>query len=250
MPDCCASCDAALEMENQTLFCSEFCLQVADFVRYARGVIRDPARANDPEVTDAIKVRMAILMGGGYPAKVRHLSDEQRAVITERDGGVCKECGAPANEIDHIAGSSADPSNLQLLCHQHHMDKTKGSFVPANAGQKAWANELWDTRIYVDTPLRLCDNRERWGKEWRALKKERAERLWERLEEDTGCERIDFKGMKWEDALAEAYDDNAPPGADLFGVWDDIDPGGGQRPGTEEEIEEAMYLRAQMEKDD
>jgi hypothetical protein len=87
IPDCCANCDAALEMANQTLFCGEFCRQVADFVRYSRGVTRDPARANDPEVMEAIRVRMAILIGGGYPAGDRHLSPEQRASIIDRDGG-------------------------------------------------------------------------------------------------------------------------------------------------------------------
>jgi 5-methylcytosine-specific restriction endonuclease McrA len=197
MPDCCANCDAALALENQTLFCGEFCRQVADFVRYARGVVRDPARANDPEVVEAIRVRMAIFLGGGYPTGERHLSPAQRTAVIDRDGGKCRECGAPAKEIDHIAGSSADPSNLQLLCHDCHMSKTKGSFVPANDLQRAWAKELWDTRIYRDAPLRLSDDTERWGKEWRALKKDRAERLWQRVETKTGRQRAEFKGLIW-----------------------------------------------------
>jgi 5-methylcytosine-specific restriction endonuclease McrA len=205
MPDCCANCDAALEMDNQTLFCGEFCRQVADFVRYSRGVLRDPARANDPEVLEAIRVRMAILIGGGYPTGERHLSPEQRATIIERDAGQCLECGAPANEIDHIAGSSADPSNLQLLCHECHMNKTKDSFVPASEGQRAWAKELWDSRIYPETPLRLSDDAERWGQEWRALKKERGDRLWKRVEMDTGRQRSEFKGLKWAGVLDQAY---------------------------------------------
>jgi hypothetical protein len=205
MPDCCANCDAALEMENQTLFCGEFCRQVADFVRYSRGVIRDPARANDPEVIGAIRVRMAILIGGGYPTGDRHLSPEQRASIIHRDGGKCLECGAPAKEIDHIAGSSGDPSNLQLLCHECHMAKTKSSFVSASEGQRVWAKEIWDSRIYPETPLRLSDDTERWGKEWRALKKERGNRLWERVERDTGRQRSGFKGVKWADVLEQAY---------------------------------------------
>lgn len=205
MPGCCANCDAALEIENQTLFCGEFCRQLADFVRYSRGAIRDPARANDPEVIEAIRVRMAILIGGGYPTGDRHLSPEQRASIIGRDGGKCRECGASANEIDHIAGSSADPSNLQLLCHECHMAKTKSSFVPASEGQKAWAKEIWDSRIYPESPLRLSDDTERWGKEWRALKKDRGNRLWERVEKDTGCQRSDFKSLKWADVLDQAY---------------------------------------------
>ena len=206
MPDCCANCDAALEMENQTLFCGEFCRQVADFVRYSRGVIRDPARTDDPEVIEAIRVRMAILIGGGYPTGARHLSPGQRATIIERDSGKCRECGAPANEIDHIAGSSEDPSNLQLLCHDCHMAKTKGSFVPASDPQMAWAKELWDSRIYPDAPLRLSDDTERWGKEWRALKKERADRLWNQVERQTGRVRTQFKCVKWSEVVATVRD--------------------------------------------
>jgi 5-methylcytosine-specific restriction endonuclease McrA len=190
-----------LEGENQTLFCGEFCRQVADLVRYSRGVTQDPARASDPEVIEAIRVRMAILIGGGYPTGARHLSLEQRATIIERDDGKCRECGAPAKEIDHIAGSSADPSNLQLLCHECHMTKTKSTFVPASEMQKAWARNLWDTRIYPEMPMRLSDDTERWGKEWRALKKQRGDRLWDRLETETGRQRSEFKGMRWADVL-------------------------------------------------
>jgi hypothetical protein len=149
---------------------------------------------------------MALLIGGGYPAGDRHLSRQQRAVITDRDGGKCREYGAPAKEIDHIAGSSADPSNLQLLCHECHMAKTKSSFVPASESQTAWAKELWDTRIYPEAPLRLSDDTVRWGNEWRALKNERGDRLWERVEMDTGRQRSEFKGVKWSEVVATVRD--------------------------------------------
>jgi 5-methylcytosine-specific restriction endonuclease McrA len=206
MPDCCANCDATLELKNQTLFCGQFCRQVADFVRYSRGFTRDTTRANDPEVIEAIRVRMAILLSGGYPTDKRHLSPGQRATIIERDGWKCRECGAPAGEIDHIAGSSADLSNLQLLCHDCHMTKTKSSFVPASEPQKAWAKELWDTRIYPDAPLRLSDDSERWGQEWRTLKRERAERLWKQVERKTGGQRSEFKGVRWSEVVAAVRD--------------------------------------------
>jgi hypothetical protein len=62
--------------------------------------------------------------------------------------------------------------------------------------------------------------------------------------------RADFRGGEWEDVLEEAYESNELPGEDLFNVWDDIDPGGGGHQGTEEEIEETYYLRAQTEKDE
>jgi hypothetical protein len=234
LDDQCANCDAVLEIENQTLFCGEFCTQVASFVRYARRVARDPVRSVDPEVKEAIRTRMAILIGGGYPERARRLTDEQRAAIIERDGG-----------------SSSDPSNLQLLCDRCHNAKTQQAFVPATPVQSSWAKELWDTRIFVDQPVRLCDDDQHWDSVWRKLKSARGERLWERLEDETGLRRNDFKGsrMKWRSLVAEAYDSNELPGEDLEGVGDDIDPGGG-RVGTEEECEEAWHLRAKKEKDD
>ncbi len=252
LADQCANCDAALEIENQTLFCGEFCTQLASFVRYARRVVRDPVRSVDSEVREAIRTRMAILIGGGYPERARRLTDEQRSAIIERDEGKCVRCGEPANEIDHIAGSASDPSNLQLLCDRCHNAKTKQAFVPASPEQSAWARDLWETRIFVEQPTRLCDDDQRWDSVWRKLKSERGERLWERLVDETGLRREDFKGskMKWPDIVAEAYDSNVLSGEDLEGVWDDIDPGGGDRVGTEEEYEEAWYLRAQMEKGD
>jgi hypothetical protein len=75
----------------------------------------------------------------------------------------------------------------------------------------------------------------------RKHKSERGERLWERLEVETGLWREDFKGskMKWPEIVAEACDSNVLRGEDLEGVWDDVDPGGGGRVGSEEEQEEA-----------
>jgi 5-methylcytosine-specific restriction endonuclease McrA len=240
-----------LEIENPTLFCGEFCTQVASFVRYARRVVRDPVRSADPDVKEAIRTRMAILIGGGYPERARRLTKEQRAAIIDRDDGKCVRCGEPADEIDHIAGSSCEPSNLQLLCDRCHNAKTQQAFIPATPQQSSWAKELWDTRIFVDQPVRLCDDDQHWDSVWRRLKSERGARLWERLEDETALRRDDFKGskMKWPDIVAEAYESNELPGEDLAGVWDDIDPGAGGRVCTEEEYEEALYLRAQMEKD-
>jgi hypothetical protein len=64
---------------------------------------------------------------------------------------------------------------------------------------------VWSVLIYPETPLRLSDDTKRWGKEWRALKKERGNRLWERVEKDTGRQRSGFKGLKWADVLEQAY---------------------------------------------
>jgi len=58
-----------------------------------------------------------------------------RAIIIERDAGVCQEivdgerCGKPANQVDHIVprregGALLDPDNLVLLCPSCHSKRT------------------------------------------------------------------------------------------------------------------------------
>ena len=43
-----------------------------------------------------------------------------RTLVLARDGWRCRDCGAPANVVDHITpiahGGSDHPSNLQALC--------------------------------------------------------------------------------------------------------------------------------------
>ena len=128
--------------------------------------------------------------------------------------GVCRECGTPANQIDHINGSSPDLENLQLLCDPCHTKKTKSAMVPASNDQVAWIENLWETRIRAEVPTRLADHETDWDKQWRALKAQREHRLWEDLEEETGLTKDDFRGsgLKWPDIVAEAFDSDEIPG--------------------------------------
>ncbi len=56
--------------------------------------------------------------------KLRRPSGNQwrptRTIVLQRDGWRCKECGGPANVVDHIEpiarGGTDDPSNLQAMC--------------------------------------------------------------------------------------------------------------------------------------
>lgn len=69
--------------------------------------------------------------------KVKRAGDmetEAKNAFRKRNGNICAECGAPAYEIDHIVELSEFapedkwkanlPSNLQLLCYDHHLRKT------------------------------------------------------------------------------------------------------------------------------
>ena len=65
----------------------------------------------------------------GYGSNWRRL----RAMIVQRDSGLCQLCKAEGkyqtgSHVDHITpkaqGGSDEPSNLQLLCVDHHKRKT------------------------------------------------------------------------------------------------------------------------------
>lgn len=48
-----------------------------------------------------------------------------RPAVLQRDGHRCRQCGAPANQVDHV-GDRHDhrPENLQALCDWCHKRKT------------------------------------------------------------------------------------------------------------------------------
>jgi hypothetical protein len=142
IPDCCSNCDAMLPATVPGLYCSALCTQTAEWVRYARRVMRD-GRANDDEVRYALSIRMAHILGGGYPKAQRRFSPEVRAAVIERDGGRCRLCGAEGTEIDHIEDSSADLANLQLLCRSCHRSKTEQVLEPAPPEARRAGAALW-----------------------------------------------------------------------------------------------------------
>lgn len=126
----CANCARLIVSRRQRIYCSDLCSQVADWVRYFQRTRAD-GRWRLPDIQESLSVRLAHISAGGYDDSGRSLSAKVRGEIIERDGGICRKCGKPGNEIDHIAGSSADLSNLQLLCRDCHMEKTMALMVPA-----------------------------------------------------------------------------------------------------------------------
>jgi len=176
--DICQNCDKELPRElalRGRLFCSEKCQQMAEIVRYGRATLRDGRYDHDPLVREAIDIRIAIIFGGGYPKKARTLSHEQREVIFTRDGGRCRFCGAPATDIDHIAGSSSDSENLQALCKSCNMAKVRAHFRPGTPESAAEGNAIW-TRIRAIQSVRLCDDETKWSTGWREIALEQRKR--------------------------------------------------------------------------
>lgn len=237
----CANCDTTLDVRIEGLFCSELCRQTADLVRYARRKVQQ-GQVDDPDIAWALQIRMALLLGGGYPGPERRLSRATRDAVIERDQ-VCTSCGAPGVEIDHIEGSSDDLSNLQLLCTECHRAKTRAMLVTAPPEKQEEARALWALRVLPPTATRLCDDTERWPSEWRLLKARRREHLLEALAE-RGYERSDFPGLTW----TEIWDDIDDADTPEYGVWDDEE---GPPPwATEDEVEHHYYLQEVMARDD
>jgi len=237
----CANCDGDLDVRVEGLFCTELCRETADFVRYARRKMQ-AGQLDDPDISYAIRIRMAMLLGGGYPGSARQLSPTIRSAVIARDQQ-CVQCGAPGAEIDHIADSSDDLENLQFLCKDCHRLKTEAALAPASAEQSDEAKEIWIGRVMPPDPQRLCDDPERWSEEWRPLKAQRREYLLRELH-DRGVERSDFAGLSWADMWDEIDDLDAPE----FGVWDDDE---GPPPGTtEDELGHHYYLQELMDRDD
>ena len=78
---------------------------------------------------------------GKYPPNWKDL----RVQVITRAGGNCQHpgCYHPGEEVDHIVnianGGTHALNNLQLLCRQHHADKTKGEQVEGL--RKLWSKQ-------------------------------------------------------------------------------------------------------------
>lgn len=73
-------------------------------------------------------LRGSWVRGGDKNRAVPALTQDEKDYIRERDFHVCRVCGEPAIEVDHIDevadGGANDQNNLQLLCGRHHREKT------------------------------------------------------------------------------------------------------------------------------
>jgi hypothetical protein len=221
LDDHCANCLELLPEDVDTLFCSPVCSDIAGDVRYFRRVVRDGVLRSD--VHQAVHTRIAWLLIGGYGAMDRTLDAATRAAVKQRDGGLCRKCGKPGDEIDHIAGSSPDLENLQLLCKECHREKTATHMRPANREQTALVDALFQSRVLPDKPKLLADDESEWESVWRGLKKARRARLVGELE----AMGIDITGLRSRAEMIEVRDDAYDDEGDVSYMPDDYDGGFG-----------------------
>ena len=180
----CANCDEFFTPEGRPgPFCSRACKSKASTVRAFRAAFSTYGRNSLPDdVRDALQIVMAQALSGGYDTKARHIPQAKRDYVITRDAGLCVMCGEPGTEIDHIDGSSPDPSNLRLLCHSCHVGVTKAHHRPIDDNSDA--DELFTVlagRIDRETPERDCDGPE-WATQWRQWAKTHAAPISDRNE--------------------------------------------------------------------
>ncbi len=175
----CMQCDDELiRLRKPRLYCSIACEQEAELVRYMRRCKAD-GRIEQEDVQIAIQTRFAHIAAGGYDKKARKLSAQQRSAVVSQSEGLCVRCGKPGVEVDHIAGPSDAPANLQLLCKECHERKTFGNIVPVLPGSdlyeqvKALRDRIAE-EVESPVPLRPCHNETTWATQWRAYLKERS----------------------------------------------------------------------------
>jgi hypothetical protein len=165
-------------MNEAALFCSDLCKDEAKFVRYFRACLND-GRYDQPDVQEALRIRLAHILGGGYAERERLLPQSIRDAVIARDKGRCRKCGGPGSHIDHISGSCSHLVNLQLLCPRCHNEKTTACFVTISkeTHPDEWAKrETLLARVHASRAVRLCDSTE-WEHLWRTLLKARKEAL-------------------------------------------------------------------------
>lgn len=189
-PGTCVNCGSPSVTQKSPLYCGQRCRQVAELVRYVRACRRD-GRDGRPDIQEAIKMRLAMVLGGGYAERARRVSDAVRAEVFRRAGGKCEQCGRALDfdgttgdpdalaTVQHVHGDSNDLSNLKAFCRRCNMADAQTRFVPVLPGSpEAELGEELRTRWMSPEPVRVCDDEQNWSSVWRELEREAKEVVW------------------------------------------------------------------------
>lgn len=172
----CANCGQ--DSGENKLFCSPFCRQLPELVRYLRNILADN-RVEREDVQQAVGIRLLMLTAGGYDEQGRRLTAKQREEILQRDCRRCRICGAPATEIDHICGSSNEPSNLRAVCAACNRAEASKNVAEADPERAEQINRMYSeiaSRVAAPIPLQVCDDQEHWNEWQRAIMNARRRR--------------------------------------------------------------------------
>lgn len=173
----CVECGADIVLDRYArLYCSEVCRQTLKLIHYGRAVVADGRIERDPTISEAIQMRIAQILAGGYHDRARRVPPALRAQIFERDGGKCVLCGAPATQIDHIESDANTPENLRSACGACNLGMAQDRLVPASPRQAVKAQRL-AYRILAPTPIFPRDNEATWATTYSRLMTERRARV-------------------------------------------------------------------------
>lgn len=172
----CANCG---QDSDKKPYCSPDCKMVADNVRMMREWVRSPDKQADPDYDDAFVPRIgklnSVALGWGYGVH-QPVTGKLRDFIMERDGykcqiGIAGVCISEASQIDHIAGPSMEPSNLQASCRPCNMNKVVDSIGTDSTDVEHQImrefQKVLAERIESEIPTRACDDEQNWRFIWR-----------------------------------------------------------------------------------
>ena len=171
----CVNCGRPIpERRYVKLYCSDLCAQEAEYVRYHRACIAD-ARDKRPDIKQALSIRLAHVLSGGYPETERRVPGRVRLAVIRRAGGKCQRCGKPGSVIHHIDGSDNTLRNLELLCSVCHDRITLSRLTPLspNDTEKVVKAKELEFRSRCELPLKECDDHKRWPAIYREIRETR-----------------------------------------------------------------------------
>lgn len=165
----CVGCGDEIIPPSATPYCTDRCQQTAALVRYARKAAWNGRGEQDEDFLLGVGLLLVALFKGGYPTRERRLTRKQRQAVFVRNDGLCVLCGAPAQQVDHIRGSSSDPTNLRAVCAPCNRALALSAKRRPTAKQMAdfleeaerICTDLAD-RIAAPIASRCCDDHERW----------------------------------------------------------------------------------------
>lgn len=186
----CANCRS--EVSAATPYCSDFCRDLAAIVRYGRKANAE-GRSNHPDFLEGFGISFIKVLKGGYSVKARRLTATQRSAIFARDAGICRLCGAKADQIDHISGDSSEANNLRAVCgpcnlklaHAPDLDATPEENAAWRSNGIGLSQTLAD-RIGASNPLMACDDHKIWKLAEPKIRGARSRLVRERQEELDG----------------------------------------------------------------
>ena len=124
-PALCLNCFEPIESTNPLkLYCSRACAQTAEKVRELRRWRKTNGDFDIHEMLATVSRAISIAFSGGYDKRTRQIKPDIRQFIIERAGLKCEQCGVPFGDgshkatIQHMRGSSNDPSDLRAWCWQ------------------------------------------------------------------------------------------------------------------------------------